>query len=342
MITPGWEHALCRAGRLAHSCRIRENDHCTCRSFAVPVHTQGSQGRPNVDRATHRPFPSSFRLAQIDLSSAAAWTHRSLSADGGRTSSGPVRPFRRPRALFRRIDQYARWLRAYPEGAPRGLSQRHRLPQDAVPDTRLDAALAHHIHLDAKDLPQFHPERRMIQETSARLHLYEKIEIADFVRLPARDGAEDAHIARAVFRGDAQNVLPFLPQDAINPHTPAPPGRPGWLGRSRRSRFAVDGCIPSPISHPFLSLPAFQNLQFRILFHLADHGVHACHNVIIEQVLAASLALQDGQLLDDHDRLPSQLEGEVREDRVHFSTAHVALHVLLLVFRAASQWSGSG
>jgi hypothetical protein len=75
----------------------------------------------------------------------------------------------------------------------------------------------------------------------------------------------------------------------------------------------------------------FENLQFRILVHFPQHHVYAFQDSIFEHILAAPLALQNGQFLQDHDRLRTYLEGEIRDDWAHLSTTYMTLHDFLLV-----------
>ncbi|MDO8739149.1 MAG: hypothetical protein Q7J17_09300 [Candidatus Deferrimicrobium sp.] len=90
-----------------------------------------------------------------------------------------------------------------------------------------------------------------------------------------------------------------------------------------------------------VSTREFENLQFDFLIHIGDHHIHSLQNPILEHVLTAPLALQDGQFLQDHDRLPTYLEGEIRDDWAHLPTAYMAFHDFLRGYNRGRQESAT-
>jgi hypothetical protein len=77
---------------------------------------------------------------------------------------------------------------------------------------------AHHIYLNPQQLLKFDPKPCVVEQASVGFKLHEQVDIALLVGFAARNGAEDAHIPRAVLRTNLQDLVPLGFQKRLKSH----------------------------------------------------------------------------------------------------------------------------
>jgi hypothetical protein len=77
---------------------------------------------------------------------------------------------------------------------------------------------AHHIYLNPQQLLKFDQKPCVVEQASVGFELHEQVDIALFVCFATRDGAEDAHIPRAVLYANLQNFVPLGSQKRLKGH----------------------------------------------------------------------------------------------------------------------------
>jgi hypothetical protein len=98
-------------------------------------------------------------------------------------------------------------------------SYQHRLTKHTLSDTGLETTLGNYIHSTFQERLQVILEPTQVKKGSARFEFDKQVDIALFVRFAACDGAEDAHIPRAVLRADLQSLIPLGSQKRLKRHT---------------------------------------------------------------------------------------------------------------------------